>query len=824
MTLFPLVLLLILALCNLCVGAYVLPRAPAIAAGRSFSLLTLTVSIWTVGIALLHYTDLSPLPYTQLTFAAASLMPFALLCVFSTFPNLRTLTLDPMTLTCAVFGGALSLLSVTPLVVSSAWRDSSGLHIQYGPLHPLFGLYVSACLAWSLRVFIPRYRSATGLPRLQFRYFVVGLLLPTTGIVVTNLFLPLFFQSPHSGRYGPYFGLLFTLSTAHALIRYRLLDIRLVLRKGTTVALATLASALLVALTLVVALKLLGSPIASLSLPVFILASTAVGIAFQPIHALTSRLLDVYAYRHTEDYRKTLRSASETLRTILDPDLLSRFLVGSLVQAARAESAALYLRSDSTFRLCAFQTAPHFDRRPMPDLVSASSPLAVHLETDPAPLVAEELSYHSSPHEFAELAALPWAVIIPLLTASKLTGFIAVGPKLSGDPYFADDLDLLLTLTNQYAIALANANLYKDVVLSHEYVQNVLTAIESGVVAVTTDRNITLFNAAAERLTGLVSSRVLNAHSTTLPEQLSALLESTLGLGQPRLHEEVTLIIPDRRILPVVCSTSVLRDQSRRLLGAVLVFSDLTQVKELDAAKRRAERLASLTALASGLAHEIKNPLVAIRTFAELLPERFADEEFRHGFSTLVVREIARLDNLVRRLRTLAIPPSPTLSPIDLRRPIADTLMLLAAQLAQRHISVTTDYHPDIFSIEGDYDQLKQLFLNVLLNSVEAIGTSGRIAISLVPGADGARRTLTAHVSDTGGGIPPTLLGRVFDPFVTSKTDGSGLGLAICRGICDSHGASIQARNLESGVGATVSIHFPAALPAVTVEALQHTP
>jgi len=813
--------LLFLCACNLVVGAYVLHRAPTVAANRSLSFLASAVFLWTLGIALIHHTDFSSLASTRLTFAAATLMLLALLCVFSTFPNRVSLAPDIVTTICIAAGGAIGLVSLTPLLVADAWRDDVGLHVHYGPLHPILGLYAAACLVWGVRVLIPRYRAATGIVRLQFRYFVTGLLVPSAGITITNVILPFITRSPYYGQYGPYFGLLFILSTAHALMRYRLLDIHLVLRHSVSTALATLAATAVVAASLVAVLTFLGWSTTALSLPVFIIASTAAATAFQPLHRLITHLLAIYAYRGTDDYRKTLRSVSEQLRTILDPDMLSTFLVTSLLRATRAESVGLYLDQHHAFHLHAFSAAPHFDRSPPLDRLPSTSPIPTFLARHHAPLVVDELPDHPSLQTLGELSAGPWAVFMPLVTESHLVGIIAVGPKLSGDPYFADDIDLLSTITNQSAIALTNANLYKDVVLSHEYVQNVLATIESGVVAVTPDHNVTLFNAAAERLTGLTASHIIGARAAALPQPLAALLESTIGLERPRLHEETPLLTFDHRVLPVVCSTSVLRDHDDHVLGAVLVFSDLTQVKELDAAKRRAERFASFTALASGIAHEIKNPLVAIRTFAELLPERFTDEDFRHGFSTLVVREITRIDNLVRRLRTLAVPPPPHLSPIDLRHPIADTLILLGAELLQKNITVTTDYEPGLPLIAGDYDQLKQLFLNLLLNAIDAIGDHGAISIRVASRGDSFHRSLAAELSDTGRGISPRLLGQIFDPFVTSKANGSGLGLAICRSICDSHGASIQVGNLEAGVGARVSLEFPVAATPMPTGVLQ---
>src|SRR5258708_25693378 len=123
-----------------------------------------------------------------------------------------------------------------------------------------------------------------------------------------------------------------------------------------------------------------------------------------------------------------------------------------------------------------------------------------------------------------------------------------------------------------------------------------------------------------------------------------------------------------------------------------MVFRARTGVKELEDGKQRAERLASFGLLASGVAHEIKNPLVAIRTFAELLPERFADIDFREDFSKVVVREIDRIDNLVARLRGIATAPRPHLGSVDVRQPLSDTLKLLRGQIEQTRTTVLTAF------------------------------------------------------------------------------------------------------------------------------------
>jgi signal transduction histidine kinase len=241
----------------------------------------------------------------------------------------------------------------------------------------------------------------------------------------------------------------------------------------------------------------------------------------------------------------------------------------------------------------------------------------------------------------------------------------------------------------------------------------------------------------------------------------------------------------------------------------VAVFSNLSRVKELEREKRRAERLASIGALASGIAHEIKNPLVAIKTFAELLPERFSDEEFHTDFAKVVVREIDRIDALVARLRGLT-PTVQRMVALDVTVPIQETLALLRAQLEQTHIVAATSLQSPLPLVAGNVDQLKQLFLNVFVNAIEAMSSGGRIDIRVLAQRALGSEVVIVEIEDTGGGIPPSVVSKLFDPFVTTKERGSGLGLSICRGIADAHRATIYATNSASGRGAVVVVEFPA--------------
>jgi two-component system sensor histidine kinase AtoS len=387
-------------------------------------------------------------------------------------------------------------------------------------------------------------------------------------------------------------------------------------------------------------------------------------------------------------------------------------------------------------------------------------------------------------------------------------GVIVVGPKLSGDPFYPQDLDLLMTLANQAGIALKNAQLYGQVVLANEHIENIVATIDSGVVAVNALGYVTMFNRAAELLTGMAPDRVRGAHVSVLPACLS---ETLLGTIRERAKQTLPEIdLPDGNVTrPVICTTSLLRDPVGAPLGAVAVFSDLTALKELERQRRRAERLAYFEVLASAIAHEIKNPLVAIKAFAQLVPRRRDNEAFVENFGRVVTREIGRMERLVERLRTLSRPGSRPHHTLDVRVPVTEAVELLQPSLEQKRITVSVALGDEPRLVQGDDSELGELFLNLLMNAEEATPLDGRLTIDLTA----TQTQVTITLADTGPGIPDELLERIFEPFVTTKQQGSGLGLAICMGIAEAHDAKLRVANQPTG-GAVFAVEFPIAVAA----------
>jgi len=216
---------------------------------------------------------------------------------------------------------------------------------------------------------------------------------------------------------------------------------------------------------------------------------------------------------------------------------------------------------------------------------------------------------------------------------------------------------------------------------------------------------------------------------------------------------------------------------------------------------QKQDRMKAIATLASGMAHEIKNPLTSIKTFAEYLPEKYDDPEFRSKFQKIVVDEVDRVNNIVRQLLDFSKPQELSLKPDTITPILEDTLGLLNNNLLKNKIGVVKNYGANP-TLSIDKNQLKQAFLNIFLNSIQAMPNGGVLTVSTSLTTD--YRLLTT-IQDTGLGIPEDQIQHVFDPFYTTKEDGTGLGLSIVHGIITKHGGRINIGS-EAGKGTTINV------------------
>jgi PAS domain S-box-containing protein len=604
---------------------------------------------------------------------------------------------------------------------------------------------------------------------------------------------------------------------AHAIIRHRLMDIQVVIRQSVVYVCALATAAAMFFVLVEVFHRTLGGESDSIPLLEAFVFAVVVAIVFQPLKSWMNESFNRYLYRHTYDYQYILRDASRTLSTTLALKPLMEYLLVIIDNTLHVEFIAIHFMDQHGKGLpCQFYRAAQ-DPKPAapPASISAHSAILRYLSAARIPLVSEEAGRHAAGETLlgaaAELTALGGQVAVPILRDQSVAGVVVLGPKRSGDPFFGQDLDLLSTLTAQAGVSLQNAQLYQQVVLANEYVENILRTMDSGVITIDSQGAVALCNSTAEKLTGLSKGRLASLRVEALPPSLGSQLRATIADGHPRLQVETSLPGERDRRTPLICSTSALRNEEGTVIGALIVFSDLSKIKALENEKRRAERLASFGALVSGIAHEIKNPLVAIKTFAELLPERFSDTDFRDGFSKVVGSEIDRIDGLLGRLRSLGEPAPEVVAPTDLREPISDTLSLLRAQLEHNRTTVDRDLGASPALVAIDPSQAKQLFLNLFLNAIEAMAPSGQLGVNISRVYRQGTPWYQVAVTDTGPGIPESIRAKIFEPFFTTKVRGSGLGLAICRSIADAHKGTLRVETPPTGAGTSVIVEFPAA-------------
>lgn len=804
------------------VAVWVLLARPRNAINQWFAAYTCAIAGWTISIGYLHAGQ-APEVWSRLAFLSSSFIPACFLAFTRVFPSAGPWPSRRVLRAVFLLATALAVLSITTsLLIHDAVVTSTGFARKSGPLYPLFVAYFLGAWLSAFAVFAWKWQRERGRARTQLQYLAIGLVLSFAGGITTNLLLPFLVGHTAYTWLGPYFTLPLVIFVSHAVIRHRLMNAKLFVRRSIVYLITVAIAGLVFASFLIGWTTLLGERRPRVPIAIEVAVALAVALAFQPLKRWLQNHVDRYFYRETYNYEQIVRDASQTIASILDLTSLLEYVCNVTSTSLRTDLVAGFARNlgRDTFGMLAKKdfTDSHHSLESV--TLSPTDPLPSFLILTRRPLYKEDvgrtLTGRAASAAVRQLSQLGGELALPILSGTQLIGFLVVGAKLSGDAFFTEDVDLLSTLTSQAAIAIRNAQLYHQVILANEYIQNILSTMDSGVITVDGKGQVALCNSTAERMTGLPKSRLVSLTLNELPDPFASQLSQTLSDGQPRTQTESTLRVESDRWVPIVCSTSALRDDQGTIMGALVVFSDLSKLKALESEKRRAERLAAFGTLVSGIAHEIKNPLVAIRTFAELLPERFTDADFRETFAKVVVAEIVRIDDLVAKLRGLAVPSVQQAAITDVREPIMDTLALLSGQLEQTRTVVHREFLDAAPLVAIDPNQLKQLFLNLFLNAIEAMGLGGELAVRVRREDAHDAAVILIEVEDTGPGIPESIRSSVFNPFFTTKAQGTGLGLAICRGITDAHRGTIRVAPSDQRQGTTITVEFPAAGEAVS--------
>ena len=356
--------------------------------------------------------------------------------------------------------------------------------------------------------------------------------------------------------------------------------------------------------------------------------------------------------------------------------------------------------------------------------------------------------------------------------------------------------------------------------------ESIFQSIGSGLITLDLDRKITSCNNSAEEELGLSAEEVIGKSLEEIfpKEDCKRLLPNFDDPVQSLLNREMQLTTKDGNRVYVGFTVTPRIDNQNRRAGTIISFRNITQIKQMQAEVQRMDRLASMGVLASGIAHEIRNPLAGIKTIAQTLEEEIEPNDPRREYLSRIVRQVNRMDDLLKTIFSYAKPRQPKRKFYRLQEIVQEVLALLGNQIRGHSVKFQTNYHPELPLLFVDFYQIQQVILNLFLNALDAMPKGGELeleaytkftTLQLVDRR--GRPFLTTNnsalyaeikISDTGKGIKPEDLSSIFNPFFTTKPQGSGLGLSIVYRIVTEHGGEIKVES-DIGQGTTFRVLLP---------------
>jgi len=688
----------------------------------------------------------------------------------------------------------------------------------YGPGIALYALYFALYLSYIAYRFVQNSRATRGIQRTEIQFLLFGGFSGIVIAVLTAVVVPILTSTSLSVQYAPLAAFFLIGIIAYGIATRHIMEVADVLRRVTAYALLT---GYLVALYCCVwaVLRWALEPMPWRDFGAHLIAALVVAFSMAPAHGQLQQFANrLFLSLEALGVTETLQSASRIVTSIgTRSELLEHFaeLAAKLVGADRV---LILLHENNHF--VQSHPAPQEDRIQL----DAENPLPRTLAEYSAPLAAETLQrFQASRQEIQAghvISSLKSVIAVGIYANNVLKGIVLLGPRLSGRIYGQTEQRTLQVLCNQLAVGLENADLYTQIKDSAIYNDILLDRVVAGIIATNHEGRITVCNREAQRILHL-SESLVQQPIQNLPPSLAHALQATLAGDIGRRNVETSLSVNGTDNLPVRFSTVAFSGHTGRQLGALLVFEDLTLLKKLEEQVRRTDRLASIGTLSAGMAHEIKNPLVTLKTFTQLLPDRYDDEDFRQTFSLLVGQEVKRIDSIVNQLLRFARPAKPSLHPTRVHEVLTSSLQIIQQQLKQKQIDLHQSYAEQSDVIRGDANLLTQAFVNFFLNAIDAMENGGTLTVATehveietpqmtLQGSFTTETRLRVAISDTGAGIKREDIPHVFDPFFTTKSSGTGLGLSVSHSIISEHNGLLEVES-EPGKGSTFYLLFPLA-------------
>lgn len=649
---------------------------------------------------------------------------------------------------------------------------------------------------------------------------------------------------------------LIPLSFGHSVVRYRLMDVDIVVRRALVYALTTLAIAMMIgAVALGLVFIAAGSNFSITEnaprVLIAVVAMAAIVLFSDPLKRFLQERADRFFYGERYDLRNGLLDFGRTISATTALEPLLNALTERLQQVLDVEKVAVFIENENvpegyeiakstglgeTFKIPA-------DFRQMIRQKSAERGI---VRADALELIEAEdkklkISGNSNGNGNGngklfgigkKIARQELHYFVPCVVRGKMVAVIGLGRASDGSLLSSEDLDILQTISGYVAVAVENSLLYQEqerraeeLALLKEFNESIVESVNVGLLAVDENGCITRCNSTLEEMMNLSREEIIGKLVDEIFDENFALnLESILGKSRWHLTEirnAYKMLTTDSEGKTLVLNVAVapLRSTTNDQTGAIIVLENVTSRVKLEESLQQSEKLSSIGLLAAGVAHEVNTPLTGVSSYTQMLLGMIPETDPKHALLQKVQKQTDRASNIVGNLLNFSRTGNASdFVEIDVNKLLDDTLQLLEPQMRKSQVEIKKQYSDAPPKVYGNAGKLQQVFTNLIINARDAMLGGGYITLTT---ENAEEDSVIIRVSDTGSGIEPENIGKIYDPFFTTKGVGSGtgLGLAVSYGIVQEHAGTIEVES-ELGSGTTFRIVFPAAQSRISQRAV----
>ncbi len=627
-------------------------------------------------------------------------------------------------------------------------------------------------------------------------------------------------------------------SFGHSVVRYRLMDVDVVVRRAFVYAITTIAIAMMIgAVALGLVFLAIGENLSNTEIAlrglIAVVAMGAIVMLSEPLKNFLQERTDRYFYGEKYDMRRGLLDFGRTLSatTALDPLLTA--LSERLQQVLDVEKVAVFIEDENSpefYRIA--KSIGLSDSYEIPSdfrnmIRQKSAEKGVVRADELALLEIENSEISLSPNGNGEsknfVVRQELHYFVPCVARGKMIAVIGLGRASDGSLLSSEDIGILQTVAGYVAVAIENAMLYQEqeerateLSLLKEFNESIVESINVGLIAVDENGLITRCNSTFEEILGYQREQAIGEEVAKIFDQVFALkLDNILGQSSWHLTEvrnayKIQTTNANGELLMLNVAIAPLRSESEDQKGAIVILEDVTERVKLEESLQRNEKLSSIGLLAAGVAHEVNTPLTGVSSYTQMLLDMIPENDPKHELLQKVAKQTERASNIAGNLLNFSRTGGVSeFTEVDVNKLLEDTLQLLEPQIRKSNIEIVKNYADIPPKVFGDAGKLQQVFTNLIINAKDAIFDGGDITLTTKYEGESE---IIVEITDTGVGIDPDDLTKIYDPFFTTKAVGSGtgLGMAVSYGIVQEHSGTIDVES-EVGTGTTFQLTFPVA-------------